>query len=135
MSAAAIVTLQALLGGWMRGESSTASRLILAGIAIQAITFTIWSEQLLTQTYVQGSNVLDPSFVVGLLVMAAGGVWAARAPESSPAASEPAARGGLLPGVCVRASCARPLSRPRSPTTRWLRAWCWPAGCCSAAVR
>ena len=103
---AAIVTLQALLGGWMRGESSTASRLILAGIAVQAVTFTLWSEQLLTQTYVQGSNVLDPCFVVGLLVMAAGGVCAARAPESSLAVSEPASRGGLLPGVVFVLLCA-----------------------------
>jgi diguanylate cyclase (GGDEF)-like protein len=103
---AAIVTLQALLGGWMRGESSTASRLILAGIATQAITFVFWSEQLLTQTYVQGSNVLDPLFVVGLLVMAAGGVWAAVTPDSASAANEPASRGGLLPGVVFVLLCA-----------------------------
>jgi diguanylate cyclase (GGDEF)-like protein len=96
---AAIVTLQALLGGWMRGESSRSSRLIMAGIAIQAITFTFWSEQLLTQTYVQGSNLLDPAFVVGLLAMAAGGVSAARAPEPVAALSQPPARGGVLPGI------------------------------------
>ena len=96
---AAIVTLQALLGGWMRGDSSVAQRLMLAGIAIQAITFTLWSEQLLTQTYIQGSNVLDPSFVIGLLVMAAGGVWAARVPVPAVATPPRPARGGILPAA------------------------------------
>ncbi len=97
--AAAIVTLQALLGGWLRGTDLRASRIILAGIAIEAVTFSFWSEQLLDQTYVQGSNLLDPSFVIGLLTIAAGGVVALRHSDREEALAPTGARGGVLPGL------------------------------------
>jgi diguanylate cyclase (GGDEF)-like protein len=103
---AAVVTLQALLGGWLHGEHSGPARLILAGIVIQAVTFSLWSKELLDQTYVQGSTLLDPSFVIGLLVMAAGGAWATMTPEPVVAVEQPAARGGLLPGMVFGVLCA-----------------------------
>ncbi len=103
--AAAIITLQALLGGWFEAEDSIPSRLILGGIAIQAVTFTFWSQQLLNQTYVQGSNVLDPAFVIGLLMIAAGGAWASRGQVPAVAVDRRAARGGVLPGSVFVALC------------------------------
>jgi diguanylate cyclase (GGDEF)-like protein len=96
---AAIVTLQALLGGWLRGHSPGAARLILAGIGIQALTFTFWSERLLDQSYVQGATMLDPAFVIGLLAIAAGGVWAASTPAAADTGAGSPGRGGLLPGA------------------------------------
>src|SRR5579875_2847750 len=97
--AAAVVTFQALLGGWMRGESSIPSRLILLGIAVQAVTFSFWTERLLDQTYVVGHNWLDPMFVLGMLLMGAGGAWASRAPQRMAAINEPPRRGGVLPAT------------------------------------
>jgi diguanylate cyclase (GGDEF)-like protein len=97
--AATIVTLQALLGGWLRGESSIPARLILVGIAIQGVTFPFWSEQLLDQTYRQGHSWCDPMFVLGMLAMAAGGAYCARAPDRAPAVKQHDGRGGVLPGL------------------------------------
>jgi diguanylate cyclase (GGDEF)-like protein len=104
--AAAIATLQALLGGGLRGESSIAARLILGGTAIQALTFTLWSEQLLDQSYVQGASLLDPSFLLGLLLMAAGGVRAALMPHREIAAERHSALGGIVPGAVFALLCA-----------------------------
>jgi len=97
--AAAVVTLQAMISGWLRGAGSTGQRLVLAGIVLEAVTFTFWSQQLLDQTYVQGSNWLDPTFVIGLLVIAGGGAWARRRPDVAKPVEQPPARAGLLPGL------------------------------------
>jgi diguanylate cyclase (GGDEF)-like protein len=102
---AAVVTLQAMISGWLRGVSSAPQRLVLVGIMLEAVTFTCWSQQLLDQTYVQGSNWLDPTFVVGLLLIAAGGAWARRSPEVARPAEQPPARAGLLPGLVFILLC------------------------------
>ena len=73
---------------------------------------SIWSTQLLSQTYSPGATLLDPLWVVGLVAIGVGGVLAARAPEKVAELDEPAQRGGLLPalmfalllGALVRAS-------------------------------
>jgi len=103
---AAVVTLQTLLGGWLRDEVPGASRLILAGIAIEAVTFSFWSEQLLDRTYVQGSNLLDPSFVIGLVAIGIGGAVAALRSEHKPAVQQAPRRSGVLPGLVFLVLCA-----------------------------
>ena len=94
---AAILTLQAIVGGSLSRSRSTASLLVLGGIIAQALAFILWSEQLLRQSYVTGGSVLDPLWVLGLLAIGAGGVVAAHRPEAVIAVGEPSRRGGVLP--------------------------------------
>ncbi len=94
---AAVLALQALLGGAMTSVRSLASRLVLAGIIAQAFSFIMWSEQLLDRSYVPGATVLDPIWVLGLIAIGAGGALAAARPEPDASAEEPGLRGGILP--------------------------------------
>ena len=94
---AAILVLQAIVGGSLRRSRSTASLLVLGGIIAQAVAFILWSQQLLGQSYVTGGSVLDPLWVLGLLAIGGGGVLAAHRPEAVIAVGEPSRRGGMLP--------------------------------------
>jgi diguanylate cyclase (GGDEF)-like protein len=97
--AAATVTLQAIIGGALRGYRRSVAWLVLGGMAAQAVAFVLWSVQLLAADYVPGQTLLDPLWVVGMMMMAAGGLVAARHVETAVEADEPARRGGLLPGI------------------------------------
>ncbi|HET8980362.1 MAG TPA: diguanylate cyclase, partial [Solirubrobacteraceae bacterium] len=97
--AAAILMFQAMIGGTLRGSRSAALRLVLGGMAGQALGFGMWSRLLLDQTYVPGKTPLDPVWVVGLLMIAVGGLVAARRPEPTVVANEPARHGGILPAA------------------------------------
>ncbi|MBV9605830.1 MAG: diguanylate cyclase, partial [Solirubrobacterales bacterium] len=94
---AAVLALQALLGGAVTSIRSLSSRLVLVGIIAQAFSFIMWSEQLLDQSYVAGATVLDPIWVLGLIAIAAGGALAAARPEPAASTEEPGLRGGILP--------------------------------------
>jgi diguanylate cyclase (GGDEF)-like protein len=102
-ASAAIVTLQAMIGGSLRHVRDPGPRLVLAGIVAQAIAFILWSYQLLHDRYVVGHTVDDPLWVIGLLAIGAGGLVAARArageAEETAAADETTPWGGLLPGA------------------------------------
>ena len=97
--AAAVVMLQAMVSGSLRTHRTAPSRFVLAGMAAEAVAFSLWSIQLLGNTYVPGATLLDPMFVVGLLSIAAGGVLAARVPEDAAELHEPATHGGMLPAA------------------------------------
>jgi diguanylate cyclase (GGDEF)-like protein len=97
--AAAVLMLQAMIGGSLRGSRSAVLRIVLGGMAAEAVAFCLWSTQLLAGTYVPGNTVLDPMFVIGLVTMGVGGLVAGRRPEELVEAEEPAARGGVLPGA------------------------------------
>jgi len=97
---AAVVTLQAMLGGSLRAVRGPGPRLVLIGIVAQAVAFVAWSQQLLRGHYVAGASVSDALFVAGLLAIAAGGLLAARLGEPpEPAHDELGARGGVLPAA------------------------------------
>jgi diguanylate cyclase (GGDEF)-like protein len=96
---AAVLALQALLGGAVTTVRSTPSRLVLGGIMAQAFSFIMWSEQLLDQSYHPGATMLDPIWVLGLIAIGAGGALAANAPEPDASTEEPGLRGGILPTV------------------------------------
>ena len=96
---AAVLALQALLGGAVTSVRSLASRLTLAGIIAQAFSFIMWSQQLLGQSYVPGKTVLDPVWALGLIAIGAGGALAAARPEPEASAEEPGLRGGILPAA------------------------------------
>jgi len=97
--AAAVVMLQSMVSGSLHRHRSVPSRFVLAGIAAEAAAFSLWSVQLLGNTYVPGATLLDPMFVVGLLAIAAGGALAARVPEDAAELNEPAKHGGVLPAT------------------------------------
>jgi len=97
--AAAVVMLQAMVSGSLRTNRTAPSRFVLAGMAAEAVAFSLWSTQLLLNTYVPGATLLDPLFVVGLLAIGAGGVLAARIPEDAVELHEPANHGGALPAT------------------------------------
>ena len=94
---AAVLGLQAMIGGAVTSVRSTSSRLVLAGIVTQAFAFILWSQQLLDQTYVPGRTVIDPAFVLGLIAIGTGGALAAVRPEPDTSTAEPGLRGGILP--------------------------------------
>ena len=94
-----MLTLQAIVGGSLRRNRSTASLLVLGGIIAQAAAFILWSHDLLRQSYVTGGSVLDPLWVLGLLAIGSGGVLAAHRPEQDVTTAEPGRRGGLLPAL------------------------------------
>jgi diguanylate cyclase (GGDEF)-like protein len=96
---AAVLALQAMLGGAVTTIRSASARLVLGGIIAQAVAFTMWSEQLLDQRYQAGATVLDPIWVLGLIAIGAGGALAAARPEPSEETEEPGLRGGILPAV------------------------------------
>jgi diguanylate cyclase (GGDEF)-like protein len=94
---AAVLAVQALLGGAVISVRSLPSRLALVGIIAQAAAFIMWSEQLLDQSYHPGATVLDPTWVLGLIAVATGGALAAVRPEPNTSTEEPGLRGGILP--------------------------------------
>ncbi len=98
---ATMLTLQAMLGGTLRATRSVPLRLALAGIAAQSLAFILWSDKLLTRSYVPGHSVLDPLWVVGLAALGVGGLKAARMPEPADAADEPTYRGAALPAAML----------------------------------
>ncbi|MGA9857994.1 MAG: diguanylate cyclase [Solirubrobacteraceae bacterium] len=97
--AATVLMLQAMVGGALRGSRSPALRLVLAGMAAQALAFGLWSQQLLAGTYVPGNTVLDPIWVLGLGTIGIGGLVAFRSPATTDEGSDGARRGGVLPAV------------------------------------
>jgi diguanylate cyclase (GGDEF)-like protein len=94
---AAVLALQALIGGALTSVRSAAARLVLAGVMLEALAFIPWSAQLLNRDYISGESLLDPLWVLGLVAIGLGGALAARRPEEVAEAAEPGLRGGLLP--------------------------------------
>jgi diguanylate cyclase (GGDEF)-like protein len=97
--AAAVVTLQAMISGALRGYRRSVTGLVMGGMAVEAVAFGLWSPQLLAQTYVPGHTLIDPLFVLGLLMIGAGGTLSARRIETAPEVTEPARTGGVVPGL------------------------------------
>jgi diguanylate cyclase (GGDEF)-like protein len=97
--AAAVVTLQAMIGGALRGYRRSVAALVMGGMAVEAVAFGLWSPQLLAQTYVPGHTLIDPLFVLGLLMIGAGGTLSARRIETAPEVNEPTRTGGVVPGL------------------------------------
>jgi diguanylate cyclase (GGDEF)-like protein len=113
---AAMLTLQAMVGGSLRPIRGPGARLVLLGIVVHALAFISWSAQLLDGTYVVGATLVDPLWIVGLLSVAGGGLLAAQRPEQETAPAEMSHRGGLLPaatfavlaGALIHASITEP---------------------------
>jgi diguanylate cyclase (GGDEF)-like protein len=96
---AAVLTLQAMVSGSLRGIRGGGVRFVLAGMVVQAVAFIFWSRQLLDGSYVPGATLIDPLFVLGLIAIAAGGVLAAADARSAEPVTEPGERGGIVPAV------------------------------------
>ena len=95
--AAAVLTLQAAIGG-LSGVLDTAGvRLVLGGFVLQALAFSLWSIQLLGNSYVPGDSPLDPLWVLSLTAIALGSLQCARHPEPVVVVAEPSYRSGILP--------------------------------------
>ncbi len=99
--AAAVLMLHSMIAGSLRGSRSPALRLVLGGMAAQAVGFGLWSEQLLARTYVPGHTLLDPLWVLGLAMIGAGGVLLARRPTSTVDSDEPGRHGVILPAALL----------------------------------
>jgi diguanylate cyclase (GGDEF)-like protein len=99
--AAAVVMLQAAIGGSLRGPRQLVSRLVLGGMGVQAVAFSMWSVKLLAGTYVPGTTVSDPLWVIGLLMLGLGGLLAGRRTAPSPDMDEPARHGAALPATML----------------------------------
>jgi len=97
--AATVLTLDAMVGGALRRLNTKGLRLVLSGIAAEALAFILWSTQLLERTYAPGRTLLDPLWVAGLAAIGVGGLLAARDPEEAAIPEEPTYRSGILPGA------------------------------------
>jgi diguanylate cyclase (GGDEF)-like protein len=96
---AAILTVQAMIGGSLRRVTGPGPRLVLLGIAMQAVAFIAWSAQLLEGSYVMGATLIDPLWVAGLIVFGAGGALAGRRPVISAGVDDMSRRGAVLPAA------------------------------------
>ena len=96
---AAVLALQALLGGAVITVRSTPSRLSLGGVIAQACRVHHVERAAPDQRYHPGQTALDPIWALGLLAIGIGGALAARAPEPDSSTEEPGLRGGILPTV------------------------------------
>ncbi len=94
---AAVLALQALIGGALTSVRSAGARLVLVGVMLEAVAFIVWSAELLDQSYASGQSLLDPIWVLGLVAIGAGGALASRRPERAEQTGEPGLRGGILP--------------------------------------
>jgi diguanylate cyclase (GGDEF)-like protein len=97
--AATVLLLHAMIAGSLRGSRSVGLRLVLAGMAAQAVAFGLWSQQLLARTYMPGHTMLDPLWAVGLATIGIGGLLFARRPAASVDSSEPGRHGVILPAA------------------------------------
>ena len=95
--AAAVLTVQAAIGGLTSVLDTPGVRFVLAGFVLQALAFCLWSIQLLGNDYVPGNSLLDPLWVIGLAVIALGSLQCARKPEPVVVIEEPSYRSGILP--------------------------------------
>lgn len=96
---AAVLTLQAMVGGSLRRSRSWASLLVLGGIVAQAVAFILWSDDLLRQNYVTGATILDPLWALGLIAIGLGGMHAARTQGEDAEVEGPSRHGGILPAT------------------------------------
>jgi diguanylate cyclase (GGDEF)-like protein len=96
-ASATILILQAMLGGALRGLRGLALQLFFGGTALISVAFMLWSGQLLRGTYVPGRSAFDPLWVLGLGLIAIGGLLTARNPEGPPALHGPGQLGVVLP--------------------------------------
>lgn len=96
---AAILMVQSMLAGTLRGGRTLAIRLVLGGMVVQAVAFILWSSLLLKGSYHPGTTALDPLWVVGLSAIGVGGVLAAKQPENVARLEEPGSLGVILPAV------------------------------------
>ena len=114
---AAVLMAQAMIGGSLAGSRSFALPMTLAGMVAQAVGFSLWSTQLLAGTYVPGTTLLDPLWVVGLVAMGAGGHLAARRPEAVRELTEPDRRGGVLPALLFAVLAVNLIAVAINPTS------------------
>jgi PAS domain S-box-containing protein len=69
-----VVMLQAVIAGRLRLRASPGLMLVLAGLAIEALAFALYAPMLLDESYVTGETPSDTLWVVGMLVIGAGGL-------------------------------------------------------------
>ncbi|HET6865387.1 MAG TPA: diguanylate cyclase [Solirubrobacteraceae bacterium] len=94
---AAVLALQAIVGGAASSVRLLPARLGLSAVMVQALAFILWSAQLLDGTYHSGATVIDPMWVLSLIAIGAAGALSARQLEAEASAQEPGLRGGILP--------------------------------------
>jgi diguanylate cyclase (GGDEF)-like protein len=99
--AATVLMLDSVIGGGLRGLRAPGIRLVLSGIAAQALAFTLWCNKLLNRTYLPGHTWLDRLWVVGLAGIAIGGLLAARNREEVAPSEEPTYLTAILPGALL----------------------------------
>ncbi len=96
---AVLVMMQAVLAGGLDLRKNRGLIAVLAGLALEAAGFVLWSPQLLTATYVVGAGILDALWSVGLILIGVG-AWAS-APAVMRPRAEPVSRlwDGALPAL------------------------------------
>ena len=97
-ASAAILTLQAMLGGAIRRTLRGSSLpLFFCGSTTLAVAFILWGRGLLA--HAGGGSLLDPVWVLGLGMIAVAGLLSAESPERAPGREEPNPLSVLLPAA------------------------------------
>jgi diguanylate cyclase (GGDEF)-like protein len=96
---AAVVTLQAIIVGTLRGSGGPGMPFVLLGLVAQAFAFILWCPQLLADEYVIGATLIDPLWVIGLLAIGMGGLLEGQTPVTAARPAATSDRGLVLPGV------------------------------------
>ena len=119
--AAAVLALQALIGGALTSVRLTGARVLLVGVMVESLAFILWSKQLLDRSYVSGKSALDPLWVLGLVAIGIGGALASRASRvrrprrpASPGCGAGSCRRGCS-SCCSARCCGRRLEHAPDP--------------------
>jgi PAS domain S-box-containing protein len=91
-----VVMVQAFAGGPARARANRDLLLVLGGLALEAVAFSLWAPELLAGSYEAGHSAIDSLWTAGMLAIGLGGLWhhgATTAEEHEPRL------GGLLPSL------------------------------------
>jgi diguanylate cyclase (GGDEF)-like protein len=95
----AMVIFQAALAGARDVRRDPGVIAVLAGITVSAVGFLLWSPQLLTGSYMVGTDAIDALWGIGPILIGVG-AWAARPSAASPERDPVRGRwGGVLPAL------------------------------------
>ncbi len=96
---AAMVMAQSVLGGAVDVRHNPGIGVLLGGLVLEALAFTLWSPQLLDGTYAAGTNAVDALWTAGLLLIGLGSWAAGPAVGVKDLEQVSRRRGGILPSM------------------------------------
>jgi diguanylate cyclase (GGDEF)-like protein len=95
----ALVLVQLVVTGTLELRANPGLALIVVGLVIDAIAFVLWTQPLLTASYVPGTNAIDSLWTLGMLLVGLGATIARQPRAARDVEQVSQRRGGVLPSV------------------------------------